>query len=109
VIIGSYRIEGEDSESQRMAAQLVLSKLHRMQRLVNQLSLKLKDQVKKEQREAESSVDDPSRFLAGMEAGEEGALPLSGSILDELAGDLRRRLRTLSLEVVDQLRRYHDD
>ncbi|KAK8076013.1 hypothetical protein PG994_003285 [Apiospora phragmitis] len=114
VIIDGYLIDGEDSE--RMAAQLVLSKLHRAQRLVNQLSHKLKSQAaKKRQLQAASSDagDTTSSFLLGMEATAGGGvgmrLPLSYSVLDELSVDLRRRLRRLSTEIVDQLRKYRDD
>ncbi|KAK8091571.1 hypothetical protein PG997_001932 [Apiospora hydei] len=113
VIIDGYLIDGEDSE--RMAAQLVLSKLHRAQRLVNQLSHKLKVQAEKTKKlHAEASSDAgrgdvASSLMQGVEASGGGMrLPLSYSVLDELSVDLRRRLRRLSSEIVEQLRRHRD-
>jgi hypothetical protein len=85
-IVGSYCLDGEDQG--RMAAQLVLSELHRVQRLVNQLSSRLK------------AAD-------GQDAAREGdiASPFSATMLNQLEADLRKRLRALSLEIVDMLRR----
>ena len=94
-VIGGYHLDGEDSA--RMAAQLVLGELHRVQRLMNQLSAKLNVQA------AKSGVDTPNS-LGGGNSDSETTLPLSGLILDQLGVDLRKRLRALSLEIVKGLR-----
>ncbi|KAK8022719.1 hypothetical protein PG993_013486 [Apiospora rasikravindrae] len=109
VIIDGYLIDGEDSE--RMAAQLVLSKLHRAQRLVNQLSHKLKVQAERKrklQTNASGAGDIASSIMQDMESSGGMRLPLSYSVLDELSVDLRRRLRRLSTEIVEQLRRHRE-
>jgi hypothetical protein len=86
VVVGSYHIDGEDQG--RMAAQLVLSELYRVQRLVNQLSKRLK------------AAD-------GQDIGCDGdnTSPFSATMLNQLEADLRKRLRALSLEIVEMLRR----
>ncbi|KAF2429262.1 hypothetical protein EJ08DRAFT_591090 [Tothia fuscella] len=96
-ILGNYRLGGADSE--RMAAQLVLSELHRVRRLVDQLSSKLEVQARKEARGAAAATAE----MWDME--NEMTLPLSGSIYDQLDADLRKRLRTLWLEMIDRLRK----
>lgn len=95
VVFGSSGLEGEDSA--RMARQLVLSELHRVQRLLNHLSAKLKLQS------AKSGADTPNS-LGGGNSGSETNLPLSGMMLDQLGVDLRKQLRTLSLDIVEGLR-----
>lgn len=97
-VVGSYCLDGEDSA--RMAAQLVLSELHRVQRLVNQLSAKLKIQVARnsgvEAKGSNASFDSPDSELT---------LPFSTEMLSRLEIDLRRRLKALSLEIVEGLKR----
>lgn len=96
-VVGSYCLDGEDSA--RMAAQLVLSELHRVQRLVNQLSVKLKLQA------AKNTPMAGTRSSSGCgDADGDAMSPFSTGMLDQLAGDLRKRLRVLSLEVVQGLR-----
>jgi hypothetical protein len=85
-VVGSYCLEGEDQE--RMAAQLVLSQLHLVQRLVNELSIRLK------------AADDQEVARGGHLAS-----PISATMLSQLEVDLRKRLRALSLEIVDILHR----
>lgn len=97
-VVGSYRLDGEDLA--RMAAQLVLSELHRVQRLVNQLSTKLKVQAAKNDGMANTPISSVSE-----NADSETTLSLSAVMLDQLEVDLRKRLRTLSLEIVEGLRR----
>lgn len=96
--VGSYRLDGEDST--RMAAQLVLSKLHCVQRLVNQLSTKLKVQAAKN-----SEGADTPESLGYESADNETAVPFSAVTLDQLEVDLRKRLMALSLDIRDRLRR----
>lgn len=92
-VVGSYCIDGEDQG--RMAAQLILSELHRVQRLVNLLSQRLKGQAL-----ANSAADGKDAPSDG-----ESTSPFSAIMLDQLEADLRKRLRALSLEIVDMLRR----
>lgn len=85
-IVGSYCIDGENQG--RIAAQLVLSELHRVKRLVNLLSSRLKNII------SEQTLD------------EEGITsPFSATMLLQLEADLCKRLRALSLEIVSMLRR----
>jgi hypothetical protein len=84
-VVGSYYIDGEDQG--RMAAQLVLSELHRVQRLVNLLSKRLK------------GADEEDKLSNG-----EITSPFPATMLNQLETDLRKRLRGLSLEIVDTLR-----
>ena len=95
-IVGSYCLDGADSA--RMAAQLVLSELHRVRRLVDQLSSKLKVQAMTKRR---GGVETPE----SMDLDNEMALPLSAVMYDQLDNDLRKRLRALSCEMLDRLRR----
>lgn len=98
-------------ECDRMAGQLVLSKLHRVQRLVSQLSQKLSDQ----QAElggplaSNSPLDMMVRsvFAAGSMR-DEGAMsntPLSSTLLHQFLSDIRARLKCLASTIVDGLQR----
>ncbi|KAL5051903.1 hypothetical protein BDW71DRAFT_193411 [Aspergillus fruticulosus] len=93
-VIRGYNIEGEDRE--RMAAQLVLGELHRVQRLTSSLCQRLKDQG--------SCETLASSSISGVNSkGHDSVLPFH--LLDRLAADLGVRLRGLSSEIVDRLRR----
>ena len=96
-VVGSYCLDGADSD--RMAAQLVLSELHRVRRLVDQLSSKLKGQAAA--KKGRGGVETPE----SMDLDNEMTLPLSAVMYDQLDNDLRNRLRTLSCEMLDRLRR----
>ncbi|KUJ13610.1 uncharacterized protein LY89DRAFT_754499 [Mollisia scopiformis] len=100
-VVGDYCLDGEDLG--RMAAQLVLNELHRVQRVVNQLSDKLKayggevrgmDTVK-------SGTEGRQNFLSDSETNS----PFSVLMLDQLETDIRKRLTALSLNIIDMLRR----
>ena len=97
-VVGSYHLNGEDVT--RMAAQLVLSELHLAQRLVNQLSAKLKMQGARN-----SGMANPPISLTSENADSETPFSLSPVMLDQLEVDLRKRLRALSLGFADGLRR----
>ncbi|CBF90101.1 hypothetical protein AN0148.2 [Aspergillus nidulans FGSC A4] len=92
-VVRGYNIDGEDQG--RMAAQLVLSELHRVQRLVGNLYQRLKDQVSggKPARLSTTGVNDSNHY----------SLPFH--LLERLAVDLGAQLRSLSSEIVDRLRR----
>ncbi|KAL4784958.1 aflatoxin regulatory protein-domain-containing protein [Aspergillus varians] len=92
-MVRGYHLDGEDQG--RMAAQLVLSELHRVQRLVGTLFQRLKDQASRGGLLARANGIDTS--------GHETGLPLH--LLDKLALDLGVRLRGLSSQIVDRLRR----
>lgn len=97
-IVGNYCcLDGADSD--RMAAQLVLTELHRVRRLVDQLSSKLK--VQAAAKKGRGGLGMPE----GTDLDNEMALPLSAVMYDQLDSDLRNRLRALSCEMLDRLRR----
>lgn len=92
----SYRvIDGEDSDHRRMAAQTVLSELHRVQRLINALSQRLKG-LRQRNGRAHQHAD------AGTDG--HGAFAFPTTMLDQFEVDLRKRLRDLSTGIVDMLR-----
>jgi hypothetical protein len=93
VVIGGYHLDGD--EQSRMAAQLVLSELHLVQRVVNTLSERLRNQGL--QNGLSGRPDGTSLN------GHESVLPVH--LLDQLAADIRARLRGLSGQIVDRLRR----
>ena len=99
-VVGSYCIDGEDQG--RMAAQLVLSELHRVQRLVNVLSQRLKGHEMRN-----GGADTPDSPADGQDplALGENTFPFSATMLSQLEVDLRKRLRHLSAEIVNMLRR----
>ncbi|RAO67408.1 uncharacterized protein BHQ10_003420 [Talaromyces amestolkiae] len=99
-VVGSYCLEGADAD--RMAAQLVLSELHRVQRLVNQLSAKLKLQIAHETR----LNNEPSQGSSYKSEDSDFAVPLSAVTLDQIVVDLRKRLRALSVNIVESLRSH---
>jgi hypothetical protein len=100
-VVGSYCVEGEDQS--RMAAQLVLSELHRVQRLVNILSQRLKTEGARE-----SGTDTPGSTSAdgsGVSLDSQcSRFPFPVTMLDQAESDLRKRLRRLSAEIVEMLR-----
>lgn len=98
-IVGNYCLEGADAD--RMAAQLVLSELHRVQRLVNQLSAKLKMQIAQEARFGSEVAHGSASYKS---EDNDFAVPLSSVTLDQIIVDLRKRLRTLSVNIAESLR-----
>ncbi|KAF2468602.1 uncharacterized protein BDR25DRAFT_357527 [Lindgomyces ingoldianus] len=80
---------------------LVLSELNRVQRLVNQLSEKLKTKALQD-----GGMDTPNSAAGGQIAlfNNELTSPFSTVMLDQLGTDLRKRLCGLSLEIVEMLR-----
>ncbi|KAL8830463.1 MAG: hypothetical protein Q9191_001425 [Dirinaria sp. TL-2023a] len=96
-IVGSYCLDGADSA--RMAAQLVLNELHRVRRLVDQLSSMLKLQA------AKKGTGGGAETPETLDLDSEMTLPLSAVMYDQLDIDLRKRLKALSWEMLDRLRR----
>ncbi|KAK5654599.1 hypothetical protein OQA88_7229 [Cercophora sp. LCS_1] len=82
-VIDGYRLDGDDQA--RMSAQLVLSELHRVQRLINVLASRLKPE--------NAELDSPDTPF------------FSPAWFGHLEVDLRKRVRTLSHEIVELLKR----
>ncbi|KAF2272830.1 uncharacterized protein EI97DRAFT_197193 [Westerdykella ornata] len=91
--MAAFCLDGADSA--RMTAQLVLNELHRVRRLVDQLSAKLKARASKSETETVESPD-----LHG-----DTVLPLSAGMYEQLEVDLRTRLKAVSWEMIDRLRK----
>lgn len=89
---------GEDHG--RIAGQLILSELHCVQRLVNQLSHRLKaDSVRSSMGQLLSDVDSSTH-----KSDSDVWVPFSPAMLNQLEADLRKGLRTLFTEIVSMLR-----
>jgi hypothetical protein len=108
-VIGGYCLHGHNQS--RMAAQLVLSELHRVRRLVTLVAHRLEalrrrpsSPVSLEDSSPSSSIvldsGDSSLLLSGM-----GTSPLSSTTLAHLEEDMRKRLRAVSTETIEILRR----
>lgn len=82
-----------------MAAQLVLSELHRVQSFINQLSMKLKMEVGKHG----GGTDTPNSMGCENTFGKPTS-PLSVMMLTQLEVDLRKRLKALSSKIIEGLR-----
>ncbi|KIW05308.1 uncharacterized protein PV09_03833 [Verruconis gallopava] len=84
---------GSDYDCQ--SAQLVLVELHRVQRVVNQLSPKLHD--------CKDGLDMPVEQSSGCLSSI--SVPISSIILEQLESEMRKRIRALSSEIIEALRR----
>jgi hypothetical protein len=89
--VGKYHLDGADQI--RMRAQLVLSELHRVQRLVELLSKRLENV--RQRTDATSGTESTGIFED----------TISASIFVQLEADLRRRLLAVSKETMDILGR----
>ncbi|KAB2572093.1 Monodictyphenone cluster transcription factor [Lasiodiplodia theobromae] len=98
VVVGGSS-DGED-DHRRIAAQTVLSELHRVQRLINALSHRLKGL---RQRNGGRAQQQQHADGAGTD-GHGGAFAFPTTMLDQFEVDLRKRLRDLSTGIVDMLR-----
>lgn len=90
----------------RQAAQLVLSELHRVQKLVNQLSPRLK----RSKAEMEAQNIEPEMELWGRQSTTWGydrgpPTPFSATTLGQMESDVRKSLSSLSSEIINGLRR----
>jgi hypothetical protein len=93
-----------DYGSGRVAAQLVLSELHRVQRLVNQLSPKLKGPKEREAQNMASKLRYWGRARATGDSDRMAVTPILASTLDQMERDVRKSLSTLSAEIINGLR-----
>ncbi|KAF7587029.1 hypothetical protein BBP40_007851 [Aspergillus hancockii] len=97
-----YSVDGEDHS--RMAGQVVLSELHRVQRLVKVLSQRLKIHGMPNQGSSDP-LDQLITHGTEISFDAECTFPLPITMLHQLETDLRKRLRGLSAEIVEMLRR----
>ncbi|KAF2878492.1 hypothetical protein BDV95DRAFT_589419 [Massariosphaeria phaeospora] len=91
--------EPQADRTDPMAAQRVLDELYRVQASVDQLGAKMQLCTKR------------NRTFGGETFGIDSeatltAFPFSATVLDQLYAELRKRLSTLSLELIDELKRY---
>ncbi|MCJ1399418.1 hypothetical protein MMC11_002620 [Xylographa trunciseda] len=104
-LLSSYCPDDEDLG--RIAAQLILSELHRVQRLVNQLSPRLKTRGLGASGKAGgiSGVKDAGgdSQMSSPSDDEMTAAPFSATTLDQIEIDLRKCLSTLSSEIISML------
>ncbi|OBT65173.1 hypothetical protein VE03_04769 [Pseudogymnoascus sp. 23342-1-I1] len=104
--VGSNRQKnGRDYD--RQSAQLVLVELHRVQRLLSQLSPKLQAcEHEPQSRRASTASSQPS--MANTQFSEEvltmASLPFSSVVLEQLEPEVRNRIRSLSAEIIGFLR-----
>lgn len=97
-VVRNYNIEGKDSD--RMAAQLVLSELHRVQRLVTSLSERLKAKTSSGGTITPVSMVGSQIGVSTVSA----PMPFSTDMIHQLEVDLRKRIRSLSLDIVETLK-----
>ncbi|KAL4789096.1 aflatoxin regulatory protein-domain-containing protein [Aspergillus venezuelensis] len=108
-VVGSYCVDGHHQG--RMAAQLVLSELYRVQRLVTHVVRRLESirtrSVGGESTGSSSSATDssPDGGAGQLAASTTASTPLSYTTLGHLSDDLRKRLRYVSAETISILRR----
>lgn len=88
----------------RKAAQLVLGELHRVQRLVNQLSPRLKRSMEAETRSMEPELElwGGQKMAWGYDRGT--VAPFSATTLGQMDSDVRNSLSALSSEIINELR-----
>lgn len=96
-------IEDSEEEQGHLAAQQILSKLHRVQRLINILSQRFKSQGEGEEHPLLDSSFAGSPDTSSLYR--KSFFPFPGSILEQFEADLRKRLRDLSVEAVNILNR----
>lgn len=110
-VIGCYSVEGEDFD--RMGAQVVLSELHRVQRLIKGLSERLNVaglNAKDDTTSHSTRINSDAGAVAGqqdilMSDSMEAALPFYAPFFCQLESDLRKRLRKLSEQTAELVRR----
>ena len=101
---GSLYADGEDSS--RVAAQLVLSELHRAQGLVNKLSTRFKANGLSGSAGAETSLSGSTANSPIDHLYARGnSSPFSSTMLVQMEADLRASLRTTSMRIIKSIRR----
>lgn len=105
-MVGNYCVDR--NEQVRMAAQLVLSELHRVQRLVQLLSNRFESIRHRRAMKSSAAASGPTDATVGTANHASllsSAAPLSAPTFDQLEADLRVRMRAVSLETIELLRR----
>lgn len=92
--------EPDEDDPAYMAAQRVLSELPYVQRLVNQLSIKLQNQGFSANMVGDIQISEP-----GQQEDKSNSLPLPLGLFGQLNTDIRRNLKFLAGEVIATLRR----
>lgn len=105
-VAGRYRLDGDNAG--RMAAQLVLSELHRAQSLIRELSGKLEARAGEAQKTSGDKNSSGGSVVVPASGEQQPQMPFSGEILERLAVDLRVRFKELSVEIVRTLRKDLD-
>ncbi|RMD39348.1 hypothetical protein DV735_g5787, partial [Chaetothyriales sp. CBS 134920] len=90
--------DGDDSQ-RRIALQQVLGELHLVQRLINTLSQHLEAYRSKQPEDVAIWVPDGQVPMWDLDA------PFSALLMEQLEADLRKRLRALSDEIIEMLRK----
>ncbi|KAL2871737.1 Zn(II)2Cys6 domain-containing transcription factor tpcE [Aspergillus lucknowensis] len=98
----SYNMPRDDSTGARVPARLVLSELHRVQRLVNLLSPKLKRSQEADTRGFEHAAW--GRHTVANENDKAHSTPFSPNTLAQMEGDMRKSLSSLSADIINRLR-----
>ncbi|KAL2808486.1 hypothetical protein BJX63DRAFT_439385 [Aspergillus granulosus] len=98
----SYNMPRDDSTGGRVPARLVLSELHRVQRLVNLLSPKLKRSQEPDTRGFEHAAWGRHNVANGNDKAH--STPFSPNTLAQMEGDMRKSLSSLSADIINRLR-----
>jgi hypothetical protein len=93
----------DDEEPGHLAAQLVLGELHRAQRLINQLAKRFKEH--RVRKEGMTTISGATCISDSLSSTGVTTSPFSDSMLDYLEIEIRKRLRSLSSEIIDILRK----
>ncbi|KAF3763200.1 hypothetical protein M406DRAFT_323039 [Cryphonectria parasitica EP155] len=103
--------DGQESSNDkirgRTAAQLVLSELHRVQRLINQLSTRLQQPADRDGRAMDAELDlwPPQQAVAGSIYDVTTTTAFSPDTLVQMERDVRKSLTSLSSGIIDGLQR----
>lgn len=99
----AYSMPRDEGADGRVTAQLVLSELHRAQRLVNELSPKLRGPAEGDGRGG-TELELGMRGRAAEEGGKAATTQFSSGTLAQMESDLRKSLSSLSADIINILR-----
>jgi hypothetical protein len=98
----TYTMPRDDSASGYAPARLVLGELHRVQRLVNRLSPKLRGRREGDARDMEHAIW--GRLQVANENDKTQSTPFSSNTLAQMESDMRNSLSSLSADIINRLR-----
>ncbi|KAL4867601.1 hypothetical protein BDV12DRAFT_117909 [Aspergillus spectabilis] len=98
----TYTMPRDDSASGYAPARLVLSELHRVQRLVNRLSPKLRGSKEGDARGMEHTMWGRLQVANGNDKTQ--STPFSSNTLAQMESDMRNSLSSLSADIINRLR-----